>query len=201
MKKVFVMLMAIGFFISSCNNNKNGKNINNREKDDYGKNDNPNTGDEKTGNTGWSEKEKSSSLKECIESFADNQEALANKICPCVVGKLEKEYASYNDADKKGGEAAVERIALQCKEEIVGNDNINNTGYKWSKSDEDEWMKVCATSFDGGLGEETTNSYCSCVLEKLEKMYSSYYEMNTKGTHAIGVELGEKCRKELGLGQ
>lgn len=199
MKKLPVLLMAFAFFVISCNNNKNGKNqnTNNRDKDDYGKNDDRNN--DNTGNTGWAENDKTTFLKECIASFDESQGALANKICPCVLEKMEKEYTSYNEANTKGGEAAGNRLALQCKDEIVG--NSDNTVSNWSRSDENQWMRDCTTPLIESLGEEKAGNYCSCIMDKMKEMYSSYQEANSKGTSETGVELGKKCLKELGIGQ
>jgi hypothetical protein len=208
MKNLFVLLMAFSFFVVSCNNNKNDKNqnLNNRDKDDYGKSENLNTDNAdktnvNTGNTGWAENDKNRFLKGCIASFDENQSELANKICPCVLEKMEKEFASYSEADTKEGETASTRIALQCKDEIVGNSDNNNTVSNWSRSDENQWMKACTTPLIESLGEEKATNYCSCVLDKMKEMYSSFEEANRKGTTETGTELGKKCVKELGIGQ
>jgi hypothetical protein len=208
MKKTLVLFMAFGFLVSACNNNKNGKtqNTNNREKDDYGKNENVNTGDEhktneNTGNTGWAASDKSKFLKVCVESFDATQGTLANQICPCVLGKLEKKYASYTDADTPAGEADLKTMALQCKEEIspnTGDNNNNHTATQWSASDEDKWMQTCSLpSLVKSFGESKTNNYCRCVLGKLEEIYSSYDDMNRRGTTEMGEELGKQCANEL----
>lgn len=203
MKKLLVLLMALVFFVAACNNNKNGKNqnVNNREKDDYGKMDNRNNDNANSGNSGWTGSDENRFLKECVASFEEGQENLANKICPCVLGKMEKEFSSYSEADTKGGETASKRIALQCKDEIVGNNENNNTGNNWSKSDESQWMSSCTSPLIESMGEQKANNYCSCIMDKLKEIFSSFEEVNTKGTNEIGLELGKKCIKELGIGQ
>jgi hypothetical protein len=170
MKKSLVLFMAFGLLVTACNNNKNDKNANtnNRQKDDYGKNENMNTGDEhktneNTGNSGWTENDKSTFMKECVASFDQNQTTLANQICPCVMGKMEKKYTSYSAANTPGGEAEVKAMALQCKEEIspnTGNNNNNNTASQWTSSDEDKWMEACSPSLVKSFGETKTNNYC-----------------------------------------
>jgi hypothetical protein len=203
MKKLPVLLMAVVFFVAACNNNKAGKNQipNNKEKDDYGKNDNGNTTNGNTGSTGWTESDKSSSMRDCIASFDESQKELANQICPCVLGKMEKEYASLNEANTKGGEAAGRRLALQCKDEIAGTTDNNKPVGSWSASDENQWMSACTTPLINSMGQQKATSYCSCIMDKLKERYSSYDELNTKGTNEIGLELGKQCIKELGLGQ
>lgn len=209
MKKLLILLTAFSFFVASCNNNKNGKNqnTNNRDKDDYGKNGNITTGDEnKTnnnfGNSGWTELEKTKLLKDCIASFEENQSALANQICPCLLGKMEKKYTSFNDADTRSSEAELKSFTLQCNDEVVGNTDNNNTVHNWSSSDEYQWMNVCATPvLVEKMGEQRATSYCSCMMDKLKILYSSFQELNSKGTREDGIELGKQCIKELGIGQ
>ena len=114
MRKLTVLPAIFVFFIACKNNQK----VNNPEKDDYG-----------TANkTGWAKNDKNKFMNECVESFIkENQEALGDKICPCVLEKMEKEYASYNEADTKEGKSESDKLALQCYSEISGNpDNTGN---------------------------------------------------------------------------
>lgn len=186
MKKLLALLMVFGLFVASCNNNKSGKNQksvdrfnNNRDKDDYGKNDNRNNDDENktndnTGNTGWSEMDKNKFLKGCVASFDENQGTLANQICPCVLGKMEKEYSSFTEAETKGGEAASNRIAMQCKNEITGNNGNNNNSMAsgWSSNDINEFVTTCVSgAIKEGMSQELSQKYCSCMQQKLEQMY------------------------------
>jgi hypothetical protein len=208
MKKLLLLLTVLAFLVTGCNNKKasNTPSLNNREKDDYGKNDNLNNRNENktnvnTGSTGWAENDRTRFLKECVGSFDENNTALANQICPCVLGKMEKEYTSYSEADTKGGEEAGKRLALQCKDEITGTESHTTTTSNWTKNDEDQWMNACSTPLVAKMGEQRTASYCSCILEKLKTMYSSYEDMNTKASSETGAQLGKECIKELGIGQ
>jgi hypothetical protein len=151
--------------------------------------------------SGWTEQQKSSSLEECMESFDADKRDLATKICPCVLEKLERKYPNYNEGNSNQAENDVKTYALQCKDEVVGNNENNTTTYTWSKSDEDQWMSACSESVGEKLGEEQRTSYCSCIMEKLKGMFSSFNEVNTKGSQTIGIELGKKCSKELGIGE
>ena len=206
MKKLPVLLMAFAFIVVSCNNNKTANNQNNRDKDDYGKNENLNTNNdnktnENTGSTGWSEQDKNSSLKECLASFDETQGDLANNICPCVLEKMEKKYASLNEANTKNDEAEIKNMTLQCKEEIIGNGDNTTTVHNWSSSDENQWMSICTSPLIQKMGEQGANRYCSCIMDKLKVMYSSFQDMNSKASRETGAELGKQCIKELGIGQ
>ena len=112
MKKLLILLMVFGFFVAACNNNKNGKNQNsgNREKDDYGKNDNLNKDDEKK-----------------------NDENTLNN----------------------------------------GNDNNSNSMTSgWTSNDINVFVTNCvSTAVQGGMSQELSQKYCSCMQQKLEQMY------------------------------
>jgi hypothetical protein len=181
MKKLLILLMVPGFFVAACNNNKTVKNKNSssQEKDDYGKTDSRDNADENkttenSGNSSWTETDRNKLLRECVESFDASQGDIANKICPCMLGKLEKEFTSYKEAETKGGEAASNRIALQCKEEVVGNtDNTNNTvASNWPQSEKDSFISNCVTNaMAKGRSRPASQNYCECMLNKMETLF------------------------------
>jgi hypothetical protein len=192
MKKVLIFLMAFTLF-AACNNDKgkmsrDDRNADYRDKDDYNNNDDKNTDDrnrdENTSNEGWTERDRSKFLADCMGEAGDNQ-GRAKKICSCVLEKLEKKYASLSDADAKGGEAAGKRLATECVEEIDGNSNNNEqnnndksdyTSNGWSRSDENKFIDECAGTAAKNVGEERANQYCKCMLNKMKREYSNYAE-------------------------
>jgi hypothetical protein len=185
MKKLLVLLMSFVFIIAACNDNKTAKNQNpnNRDKDDYGKTDNTNNtnnaDENKTtdnfGNSSWTETDKNKFLKECAASFDESQGDLPNKICPCVLQKMEKEFTSYSEADSKGGEAAGQRIALQCKDEIVGKTDNTNTHVAggWPQVEKTAFITNCVTNATAGgkISRTVAQNYCDCMLNKMETLY------------------------------
>jgi hypothetical protein len=139
MKKLFVLLMTLGFFVSACNNNKTGKNknLNNRDKDDYGKTDNPNTNDEKkneenNGNnvndnknnslmTGWPQVEKDAFITNCErEAMAGGtiSRSVAQNYCDCMLNKMETLIPDIQDVAKLTQEdmesPAMKKMATDC---------------------------------------------------------------------------------------
>ncbi len=207
MKKLLVFLMAFAFFVVSCNNNKNGKNqnTNNRDKDDYGKNDNRNTDDNNSNKddfnqkNNWSSSDIRSFNEQCLTTVNNNEEA-ARTFCPCLLEKFQAKYASLAEMDRNGTEEEGKRAGEECMALLKGNAD-NNTVNNWSRSDENQWMRACTTPLIESLGEQKATNYCSCVLDRMKEMYSSYQEATTKGTEETGTELGKKCIKELGIGQ
>jgi hypothetical protein len=194
MNKIPTLLLAFVLIVAACNNNKtpNSQNQNNREKDDYGNSSNRNNENtNNTGSAGWAENDRTSFLKDCKSSFDNGQEDVANRICPCVLEKMEKEFASMNEANTKGGEAAGTRLALQCKEEILGNNNNNNNNTQsgWTSSDESKFMSSCEGTASKNVGAARANQYCDCMLQKLKNSFSSYDEAN-RG-------LGNKSQEEI----
>jgi hypothetical protein len=197
MKKLLILLMSFSLFMA-CNNDKpkydrDDRNADYREKDDYRKDDN--TKDEYSSD-GWSEKDRSKFIRDCLsESGDDNPQA--KKICSCILEKLEKKYASLSEGDRKGGEAEGKRMATQCLEEIGGSDrndedndrtNEDNDrtdyddggGGDWTRKDENKFVSECADEAAKTVGETRANQYCSCMLQKAKKMYSSYSEADRK---------------------
>ena len=182
--------MALTLF-AACNNDKgkmsrDDRNADYRGKDDYNNNDDKNTDDrnrdENTSNEGWTERDRSKFLADCMAGF-ENNEATGKKLCPCVLEKLEKKYASLSEGDAKGGEAEGKRMATACLEAIKGSgDNEENNNDKsdnnssWSRSDENKFIDECAGTATKNVGEERANQYCKCMLNKMKREYSNYAE-------------------------
>ncbi len=205
MKKIFILLVSIGLFAASCNNNKKGndENKNNREKDDYSKNENGNKDDNKDDfktTSNWSAADISSFNAQCLTTVNNNEE-VAKDFCPCLLEKFQAKYSSLAEMDRNGTEEEGKKAGEECMTAIKGIDDNSHTASSWSVSDESQWMKACTTPLIKSLGEERATNYCSCVMDRLKELYSSYDEANTKGTKQMGEELGKKCLKELGLGQ
>ena len=138
MKKILVLLMVLGLFIAACNNNKAGKNQNStREKDDYGKSDNPNKNDEKMndGNTlnkvddnnnnammtGWPQSERDAFITNCVSHAMQEgtiSKTVAQNYCDCMLNKMETLYPDVQDAGKLTEEElnspAMEKMAKDC---------------------------------------------------------------------------------------
>jgi hypothetical protein len=137
MKKIFAFTLAAAFMISSCNNNKNGKDQNpgNREKDDYGKSEN--TGkmeepksDEKMVNTddsqssslisGWPQVERDAFISNCERTAIGkgSSRSVAENYCDCMLNKMETLYPDINEAAKLTEEELrspeMEKMAKDC---------------------------------------------------------------------------------------
>ncbi|MEK7225421.1 MAG: hypothetical protein AAB221_07040, partial [Bacteroidota bacterium] len=130
MKKILVLLMA--FVAVSCNNNKNAKNTNNRDKDDYGKNDNRNTDDNNNNKddfspkNNWSGSDVKAFNDECLKTVNYNKE-VASSFCPCLLEKFQNKYASLAEMDIKGTEEEGKSAGDECMLLIKGNGDNNNT--------------------------------------------------------------------------
>lgn len=77
--------------------------------------------------------------------------------------------------------------------------SCENKGGKWSQADEQQWMQVC-TGQANNMDAATSKNYCSCMMEKLEQKYTSYADMNQKGTYEDGVTLGKACLQSINRG-
>jgi len=81
--------------------------------------------------------------------------------------RVEKKSADYRDLD----------------EEVTDEDNdvedndveemSSGTSGKWGSAEEDSFMKSCVDGAKNSMGASKAESYCSCVLEKIEVKYPS----------------------------
>ena len=202
MKRLLIFLMAFSL-LTACNNDKgNGrdeKRADYREKDDYGnsddqsneksRKDDDSNSDENTSSDGWTEKDKSKFLSDCMEEAGDDQ-ALAKKICPCALAKMEKKYSSLSEAESGGG-ATAKRMGKECMEElnkgtnndddnsneVADNDKSNNTGNGWPEVEVNAFVKECVSAAKKkGMEYLDAQSYCDCMQYKLEKLYPNVYD-------------------------
>lgn len=103
--------------------------------------------------------------------------------------------------EKSNGYDRKERDDYRAQE---GKDDETNTDEKstkttdytesegWSAADIRKMNQECLKSVDNN--EEVANAFCPCVIEKLQKKYSSYDDLNTRGTEAEGKRIGEECK-------
>jgi hypothetical protein len=138
MKKIFILLMAFGFFIAACNNNKTAKNqnSNNREKDDYGKSENRDNIDEKKNEentmnkaddnnansmvSGWPQVERDAFISNCVRTAMGNgkSRSVSQNYCDCMLNKMETLYPDIQEAakltDEELNSPAMEKMAKDC---------------------------------------------------------------------------------------
>ena len=85
---------------------------------------------------------------------------------------MEKEFTSFKEAETKGGEAASNRIVLQCKEEIVGNTGNNNVAAGWPQSERETFISNCVKeAMAKGNSRSVAQNYCDCMLNKMESLF------------------------------
>jgi len=66
------------------------------------------------------------------------------------------------------------------------NNGGTGMGGGWNNADRSKFMDACV---QGGQDKQI----CSCVLGKLEKKFSSYNELDQKGTAELGKQLATEC--------
>jgi len=180
MKKILVLLMSLVFFVAACNNKKTGKNqnVNNRDKDDYGKNDNRNTDennnnkDEFNQSNSWSNSDIRSFNEQCLTTVNNNEE-IAKSFCPCLLEKFQNKYSSLAEMDRKASEEEGKSVAEECMALIKGNnDNNTNVSRGWPQSEKDAFISNCVTNaMAKGNGRSLAQNYCDCMLNKMETLF------------------------------
>lgn len=178
MKHFLVLLMAFSV-ITSCNNDKKEKDrgYDKRERDDYRaqeeKDKEPDTKNTDYKADGWTASDIRKMEEKCLESV-DNNQAIADKFCPCVIEKMQRKYSSYEDLDTRGTEEEGRRIGEECKSTITGINTNTDTdeGGGWTSAEANTFVSNCVNSaVKEGMARSTASSYCSCMQEKLEKIY------------------------------
>lgn len=179
MKQFLILLLSCGFLLS-CNNDKKDPNRRPTERDDYRSKDEKdkdpdNKKTDYNDNDGWSKADIRLMNEKCLESL-DNDEEKARLFCPCMLEKVQRKFSSYNDLDSRGTEAEGRRMGEECKTAITGDDtkedNNNYSGGAWPSTYVNQFVNSCVSqAVGGGMSSSIAKSYCSCMQQKLEKLY------------------------------
>lgn len=221
MKKLFVLLLAAGLIGTSCNNNKEkspGDNPTSKDKDNYlngndennglfGKDDNTNENNNNEDYGDWSSSDVRKFNDECETSLKNEglESGMVDQICSCWFDKVKRKYSSFKEADSDHS-GAHEQMIKDCATKIAGasktnigdDDNDNNMSGGWSSTDKNNFMRDCKSTAVEKVGQSRANSYCSCMLNKLEGMYSSYSEADRKLANITEAQLNslvEDCNR------
>ncbi|HMR92050.1 MAG TPA: hypothetical protein PKC69_07040 [Chitinophagaceae bacterium] len=192
MKQVMLFLMAAMLF-AACNQNTAGDNkkpgggLFSGGGDDEGGDDlNNNTRSKSKGK--WSSQDRNQFLKDCNASMPGGGQQ-ASQICDCVLSKIEKEYSSLADADRRGGEAAGARITQACVQEIGAGDytddesgfddgitddrNTPRGGGNWTAQQRKQFIEGCSVDAKrNGLSSQQANAYCGCMTDKIARQFT-----------------------------
>jgi hypothetical protein len=180
MKRLFVLLMAVGLLVS-CKSKKNENGTGNREKDDYLGADSKEKEDkedkEKTtdfASSGWSSSDIRKYNELCDESFKDKGE-IGKYMCGCLLEKFQKMYSSYAEMDRSTSYDEGKKLGTECRKEWEAKGNSNSgisSGNGWPQSERDGFINSCVTNaMKKGQTRSISQSYCDCMLNKMESLY------------------------------
>lgn len=121
---------------------------------------------------GWPSAERFSFISSCIETAKANMSVdSARFYCYCMQEKVEEKYPTVDEASKIT-EAEMESSAFQ---EYIKN-CLN--GF-WSTAERSEFLTNCISSAKaGGISGEKANSYCECMLFKVEIKFPNPLDTN-----------------------
>ncbi len=114
---------------------------------------------------GWPSGERSAFITECIKSAkAGMSEDSARSYCYCMQFKVEAKYPTIEEAAK---------ITEQDMESPEWKKDIKNclSVGSWSSKDHAEFLSNCIGSAKDAMGEEKANTYCECMMSKVESKY------------------------------
>lgn len=219
MKKLLILFLATGIFIS-CDNNKgmnNNDRNNDREKDDYRDRSNKeekldrNSGkyddvvdDDEEGNhipdvTNWTSSEVREFVTSCVREAVKGgmQRTKAEDYCECMQKKLEYKYPDTKDVVNIDMESpSIKRLVNECLGLGKGNPDDSYSSGGWTRSDEDRFVNDCISTARKNVGQSRAEEYCECMLRKVKRMYSTYNEADRglKGISQAEIEeLAEDC--------
>lgn len=185
MKRLFLLLLAAGLFVSCNNKSKNDTGNTNREKDDYlgsdkkekGEDDDKNT--DFTSSSDWSASDIRKYNELCDESFKDKGE-IGKYMCDCLLEKFQKMYSSYAEMDRKTSYDEGARLGKECRkewDEKNGSKSGVSSGSGWPQSERDAFISSCVSNaMKKGQSRSVSQSYCDCMLNKMESLYPDINE-------------------------
>jgi len=168
MKKAIIFFIVIGFF-ASCSNEK-----------------------------GWSGADRKKFVNDCTgEAAKGMDEAKARSYCECMQPKIETKYPTVAEANRMSSAdlqtatwtAEVQSCLGMSKTDIDNqNTNTNNNTVvddntppgmgSWTQSERDKFVQDCAGEAEKGMTRSRAESYCSCMQDKLEKIYPTFNQAN-----------------------
>ena len=112
-------------------------------------------------------------------------------------GKLDKkadyrEKDDYSNTDDKNND---EQSNDKSKKDEGTEDFTSNDG--WSEKDNNKFFVDCMSGFVNN--QDMGKKICPCALEKFQKKYSSYNDVETKSNEAEGNRIGAQCKQELNI--
>jgi len=105
----------------NVNNNNNNNNTNNPVGTVGGNNNNNNN----NMGGGWSDADKQKFMNTCVQNArnAGGDEQTSRAHCECTLGKIEKRFNSWDEANQKMTAAEVTALEQECNQEQNGNNN------------------------------------------------------------------------------
>ena len=75
------------------------------------------------------------------------------------------------------------------------NTNDGNNNYRWSQSEEDQFLTDCETTASKNVSTSQAKTYCSCMLGKMEKAYKDMDDANRNYTNEAHQSWIDDCNK------
>lgn len=113
---------------------------------------------------GWPSTERYSFISECINSAMPGlSRDTARFYCYCMLEKMETKFPDIADASKVTDN---ELAKPEWQKEII--ECLSGT---WSGESREAFLSNCVRVATESVGEKKAQSYCECMLFKIEKMY------------------------------
>lgn len=155
-------------------NNNNTNNPPNPFGNINGNNNNNNNNNRMGG--AWTKEDEDKWMNTCAQGGSQRD------LCFCVLQKLEKKYANYQEADRMGSQEEGRQMAQECinngngnvNNNNIDNNNNNRMGGGWTQMQHQQFVQSCAGSAQQqqGMTLQEANAYCECMTNKLEQKFT-----------------------------
>ncbi len=133
----------------------------------------------------WKSADRGPFIEECVKAAGEGMsQDSAKYYCYCMLEKVE---AAYPDPIEAGKLTADNFNSPEWKKIIAG-----CLGGYWKLHERKEFMSSCIDAAKASIGEEKANSYCECMMFKIENRYHSYTEASKITTETLSSPVWKK---------
>jgi len=124
-------------------------------------------GGEPAAKKGWPPQERADFIRECIKTATANMGVdSARSYCYCMQEKVERKFPTMEEV----GKIKDEDMQTPSWQKDIRDCIASSKG--WSSTDRSDFIRECENSaVKSGLAADKANSYCGCMLFKIEKKY------------------------------
>jgi hypothetical protein len=134
----------------------------------------------------WTMEDRQAFVVSCLSEPGLRQDSAQN-YCSCMQEKIEKSYPNVAEAYKLTQEEAVE-MAKACFAQI-------SVTRSWGEIERNLFINECMNGTNKTMEQENARSYCTCLLEKLEKQFPNVFAVGNASGELLS-KWAEECKNQ-----